>query len=452
MKIYYLKDLRDELAKLVGYENKFNIGEMCDATELYDVILTKVHENLRAAPAGTISSCGTILQEIIGLNINTKCECPCGKTFDMPQNKDQYIIYASAFTVCDRVKVQRKDEEEEILDKTLLFNQKLCQIIKQELQNSLMFPDEDHYKSCPSVDKAIFKMSTSKEPEVLCFDLKWQEYEPLDVLTCFNLIPNSMRLSEIYDLEGQQDCEYILKGMVIYWGAHYYAFFRVFIDGEEEWLRVDDRTITKKGAWKDIVRESVDAMVTPTIILFEKYKESVLVPKVDKMESNFKLDKYFLKGLISETSKSKKKANYKDCRIDFVQQESTPVDSGAENGFKEAVDTEVEKREERKGRNEENKLEDYKEEGKEEDKEEEKEIEGEDKRMDEGPQSPPIGEDEWICDHCQAINPNEDSRCKKCRTRNEIIDELNRAKRLTDLYKKECYKCKKTYDAYNFNQ
>lgn len=86
-----------------------------------------------------------------------------------------------------------------------MFNQKLCQIIKDELQNSLMFPDEDHYKSCPSVDKAVFKMSTSKEPEVLCFDLKWQEYEPLDVLTCFNLIPNSMKLSEIYDLEGQQD-------------------------------------------------------------------------------------------------------------------------------------------------------------------------------------------------------------------------------------------------------
>jgi hypothetical protein len=75
-KIYYLKDLRDELATLDGYKNKFEIGEMCDATELYDVILTKVHENLSLAPAGTVSSCGTILQEIIGLNVNIKCECP----------------------------------------------------------------------------------------------------------------------------------------------------------------------------------------------------------------------------------------------------------------------------------------------------------------------------------------------------------------------------------------
>lgn len=353
MKIYYLKDLRDEIAKLEGYEGKFNIGEMWDATELYDVILTKVHENLSLAPAGTVSCCGTILQEIIGLSVHIKCECPWGKTFDLPQSQDQYLIYVSAFKICERVKVHRKDDESEILDKFLEYNQKLGPVVKQELQNSFMFPDEDHFKSCKKVDDAVYKMSTPKEPEVLCLDLKWSEYEPLDVLNCFNLIPNSIKLSEIYDLEGQEDCEYILKGMVIYWGAHYYAFFRVFIDGEEEWLRVDDRTITKKGAWKDIVTESVNAMVTPTIILFEKYKESVLVPSISDMERKFKLDRYYLKSLIGETSKSKRKANYKDCRIEFGQQESTPSGSQDEvrKGFGEEMDVGVEKRE--KGRKEE---------------------------------------------------------------------------------------------------
>ena len=103
-------------------------------------------------------------------------------------------------------------------------------------------------------------MSTMMEPEVICLDIRWGEYEPLDVLTVFNMISNSIKLSDLYELEGQDDCEYILKGMIIYWGAHYYAFFRVFIDGEEEWLRVDDKTITKKGAWKDIVEESVSTM------------------------------------------------------------------------------------------------------------------------------------------------------------------------------------------------
>lgn len=301
-KIYYLKDLRDELAKLEGYESKFNIGDMCDATELYDVILTKVQENLSVAPEGTVSCCGTILQEIIGLNINTRCECPCGKTFDMPQNKDQYLIYVSAFKICERVQVSRKDSVEDIFDKTQKFSQKLGELVKAELQKSLMFPDEDHFKQCRQAEDAVFKMSTPREPEVLSIDLKWSGYEPLDVLTCFNLIPNSLYLSSIYDLEGQDDSLYLFKGMIIYWGSHYYAFFRVFIDGEE-WLRVDDRTITKKGAWKDVVAECVNAMVIPTVILFEKYSESVLVPDLREMERNFTIDKYTMKTLIEENRK-----------------------------------------------------------------------------------------------------------------------------------------------------
>lgn len=73
-KIYSLKDLRQELQRLEGFEGKFNIGDMCDATELYDVILTKVQENLSKAPDGTLSSCGSILQDIIGLNVNTTCQ------------------------------------------------------------------------------------------------------------------------------------------------------------------------------------------------------------------------------------------------------------------------------------------------------------------------------------------------------------------------------------------
>jgi hypothetical protein len=123
----------------------------------------------------------------------------------MPQNTNQYLIYVSAFKLCSKIKVNRKDNEDDLLQKLADCNQKLASVVKAELQDSLMFPDEDHNKSCSKAHNAVFKMSTSKEPEVLCFDLKWIEYEHLDVLTCFNLIPNSILLSEIYDLEGQRD-------------------------------------------------------------------------------------------------------------------------------------------------------------------------------------------------------------------------------------------------------
>ena len=438
MKIFYLKDLRDELAMLEGYESKFKIGDMCDATELYDIILTKVQENLCLSPKGTISYSGTILQEIIGLNIKTKCECPWGKTFDLPQNKDQYLIYVSAFKIWEQVGVNRKDTVEDILEKSEKYHQKLGNAVKSELEKSIVFPDDDHYKSWSRSDQAVYKMSTSREPEVLSIDLKWSEYEPLDVLTWFNLIPNSLYLSNIYDLEGQDDCLYMLKGMIIYWGAHYYSFFRVFIDGEEEWLRVDDRTITKKGAWKDIVTECVNAMVTPTIILFEKYRESVLVPEIKSLDRKFALSRYFLRDLIEETKKNKRKANYDDWKFEVVHQDSTPLNevSNASN-FSEANNSNAEKRDDEDNDNE-----------KKEDKNEAP-VKDNDSKVDEKvePIQTPIGEDDWICDGCQTINKIDNYKCKKWFVKNEVIEMLISGKEQAERYSKKCYRWDEVYNS-----
>jgi hypothetical protein len=236
------------------------------------------------------------------------------------------------------------------------------------------------------------------EPEVICLDIRWGEYEPLDVLTVFNMISNSIKLSDLYELEGQDDCEYILKGMIIYWGAHYYAFFRVFIDGEEEWLRVDDKTITKKGAWKDIVEESVSTMTTPTIVLYEKYKESVLVPPMKDMHRNFELDRRFMRKLITETAKSKRKATYGDSKITFVQQDSLVSEERQPKGDDD--DRHGDKREENKSDSD----------GFKSDGERERDTGMNDELE---PMRSQIAEDEWPCEDCGTINKNDDPRCKK---------------------------------------
>lgn len=64
----------------------------------------------------------------------------------MPQNKDQYLIYVSAFKICEHIGINRKDSVELILEKTERFNQKLGDMVKLELEKSIVFPDEDHYK------------------------------------------------------------------------------------------------------------------------------------------------------------------------------------------------------------------------------------------------------------------------------------------------------------------
>lgn len=138
-------------------------------------------------------------------------------------------------------------------------------------------------------------------------------------------------------------------------------------------------------------------MVTPTIIFYEKYRESVLVPDIRSLERKFKLDRYFLRDLIEETKRNKRKANYDDCRFEVVHQDSTPLNEPSNNlNFSDANYSNAERREPPSGDNE--------------SKEEEK---SKPQAKDDEPDVAPLGEDDWICDHCKEINKMTHCDCKK---------------------------------------
>lgn len=65
----------------------------------------------------------------------------------------------------------------------------------------------------------------------------------------------------------------MLKGLICYWGAHYYSFFWVQIGVEFVWIRFDDTSITKKSGWEEVVLDSVDVLALPTLIFYEKIHE-----------------------------------------------------------------------------------------------------------------------------------------------------------------------------------
>ena len=178
---------------------------MSDATEFYDVVLTEVFKNLREGPANTKSSCGTILKEIIGLDVKPKFVCGCKKEFEKEKNADQYITYIFAQDLVQIVNIDHKATVNEIYDKILEFNQKFGLCAKKSLEHSLVFKDDEHVRKCKKTEEAICVMSTDKEPEVLCIDLRWSRSSPFEILSVFNLISNSMHLSDLYELDGQDD-------------------------------------------------------------------------------------------------------------------------------------------------------------------------------------------------------------------------------------------------------
>lgn len=63
----------------------------------------------------------------------------------------------------------------------------------------------------------------------------------------------------------------MFKGMICFWGAHYFSYFKVLTDDcEEMWVRFDDKYLTKKESWKQIVLENSENQICPTTLIFER--------------------------------------------------------------------------------------------------------------------------------------------------------------------------------------
>jgi len=151
-----------------------------------------------------------------------------------------------------------------------------------------MIEEQDHYKECSKSGQTRVRVTTEKEPEVLLFDFKWANVKPLELLQFYAMFPNSLNLSDIFHLKRQTDHKYMIKGVIMFCQAHYYAYYRVKVSKEYIWLRCDDTTVTKRATWGEIVRESCDTLAHPTMVFYEK------VPREWEYESqaerSFRLD------------------------------------------------------------------------------------------------------------------------------------------------------------------
>ena len=167
----------------------------------------------------------------------------------------------------------------------------------------------EHYKKCKKSATTKCTVSTEKEPEVLTFDIKWFEVQALELLQFFNTIPNFLQLSDIFELQGQPDHHYILKGMVCYWNSHYYSFFRIQVGDKMQWLKFDDTKTTKYDDWHKIVKECVDSLASPAILFFEKVQHFDITIKHEATKS-FTVTEREMERLLEEATGQKKKMVY----------------------------------------------------------------------------------------------------------------------------------------------
>lgn len=50
-------------------------------------------------------------------------------------------------------------------------------------------------------------------------------------------------------------CEYIFRGMIVFYGRHYMAYF--YSERHDAWYRFDDESINRVGNWADVCDKCV---------------------------------------------------------------------------------------------------------------------------------------------------------------------------------------------------
>jgi hypothetical protein len=58
-----------------------------------------------------------------------------------------------------------------------------------------------------------------------------------------------------------------LDGFIVFWGCHYFAYWRRS-GSEDEWDSIDDATVRKVGTWEDVVEKVVQGKYMPLLLFF----------------------------------------------------------------------------------------------------------------------------------------------------------------------------------------
>ena len=85
----------------------------------------------------------------------------------------------------------------------------------------------------------------------------------------YNLLLPKLNLGTFYKISsGDSSSAYIFRGMIVYYGRHYWAYF--YSQKFDSWFQFDDAKITKIGNWCDVCDKCERAKAIPRTIFYEK--------------------------------------------------------------------------------------------------------------------------------------------------------------------------------------
>eukprot|EP00939_MAST-03C_sp_MAST-3C-sp1_P004706 g4706.t1 len=225
--------VRKALSTLYERDGRFQLGEMDDAAELFEVFLKYVHaDQLRQASRKD--------------SIERVAETTLCRDFEKKADADRSAKSLLAFALRDAAK------------------------------NGPAY-------SCPSADRADATRTLScargftcsfqhvlREPYVLALNVVWPSgHCDLDIIRgAARMIPSTVRMGDMFPTSrSSSKASYVLKGLITFYGKHYTAFFRM--PKSREWFLFDDARVEDVGRWRD-VRSRIDrGKLQPVLVFYE---------------------------------------------------------------------------------------------------------------------------------------------------------------------------------------
>ena len=104
-------------------------------------------------------------------------------------------------------------------------------------------------------------------PKLHVINIGWISKDPELIYRFLSMIPNSIHFSKIYDgYESNKDPIYYFKGIIWYWGSHYFLYIRK----DDQWIQINDISIKIETNWTSIVQDFITGKILPVMLLFER--------------------------------------------------------------------------------------------------------------------------------------------------------------------------------------
>lgn len=272
--------LREALHIIFQKQDRFQKGSIDDAAEALEALLDCLHREASFSTRDDNDVHGTnccLAHKVFGISTVEQIQCldpNCGGASEpFPSTSFIYYTYVTALR---NASTRNPGKPFDCLLKII---------------------NDDDVRSCPRENVCNKKARIQKyllgTPQVFAIGLVWENPTPeqFEITQTLSLIPQTIKLSNVFVLPPTEKREHYLRGMVCYYGIHYNAYF--YSELRRQWLVFDDATVKEVGSWDAVVSRCVQGRVHPSLLFYENtsvcggVQHDIVFPQIKKAYTGF---------------------------------------------------------------------------------------------------------------------------------------------------------------------